>query len=84
MKRKLTLAMLLSLSAASPMALALGLGEAEVRSTLNAPLRASVPLVDAAGIQPGLLNVSVADERAYAAAGLTRTPLAASVRPAAA
>ncbi|WP_282041718.1 FimV/HubP family polar landmark protein [Halomonas alimentaria] len=80
MKRKLTLAMLLSLSAASPMALALGLGEAEVRSTLNAPLRASVPLVDAAGIQPGLLNVSVADERAYAAAGLTRTPLAASVR----
>ncbi|MEQ5802453.1 FimV/HubP family polar landmark protein [Halomonas sp. H10-9-1] len=80
MKRKLTLAMLLSLSATSPIALALGLGEAEVRSTLNAPLRASVPLVDAAGIQPGLLNVAVADERAYAAAGFTRTPLAASVR----
>ncbi len=80
MKRKLTLAMLLSLSATSPVALALGLGEAEVSSTLNAPLRASVPLVDAAGIQPGLLNVTVAGERAYAAAGLARTPLAASVR----
>ncbi|AXY40771.1 FimV/HubP family polar landmark protein [Halomonas sp. JS92-SW72] len=80
MKRKLTLAMLLSLSAASPLALALGLGEAEVRSTLNAPLRATLPLTDAAGIQPGLLNVSVADERAFAAAGLPRTPLAASVR----
>ncbi|MDY7115240.1 FimV/HubP family polar landmark protein [Halomonas sp. SSL-5] len=80
MKRKLTLAMLLSLSATSSTALALGLGEAEVRSTLNAPLRASVPLVDAGGIQPGLLNVSVADDRAYAAAGLSRTPLAASVR----
>ncbi len=80
MKRKLTLAMLLSLSAASPLALALGLGEADVRSTLNAPLRATLPLTDAAGIQAGLLNVSVADERAFAAAGLPRTPLAASVR----
>ncbi|WP_445004278.1 FimV/HubP family polar landmark protein [Halomonas mongoliensis] len=80
MKRKLTLAMLLSLSAASPLALALGLGEADVRSTLNAPLRATIPLIDSAGIQAGLLNVSVADERAFAAAGLPRTPLAASVR----
>lgn len=80
MKRKLTLAIWLSLSAGSPQALALGLGEAEVRSTLNAPLRASIPLTDTAGLQAGLLNVSVADERAFAAAGLTRTPLAASVR----
>lgn len=80
MKRKLTLAMLLLLSATSPMVLALGLGEVEVSSSLNAPLRASVPLVDAAGVQPDLLNVSVAGERAYAATGLTRTPLAASVR----
>lgn len=80
MNRKLTVAMLLSLSATSPMALALGLGEAEVRSTLNAPLRASIPLTDTVGIQAGLLNVSVADENAYGAAGLARTPLAASVR----
>ncbi|MCL7939403.1 tetratricopeptide repeat protein [Halomonas sp. ATCH28] len=80
MKRKLTLAMLLSLSAASPLALALGLGEAEVNSTLNAPLRASIPLTDSSGLQPELLNVSVADERAFSAAGLPRTPLAASVK----
>lgn len=80
MKRKLTFAMLLSLFATSPMALALGLGEVAVHSTLNAPLRATAPLVDAAGIQPELLSVSVASERAYAAAGLERTPLAASVR----
>lgn len=80
MKRKLTLAMLLSLSAASPLALALGLGEAEVNSTLSAPLRASIPLTDSAGLQPGLLNVSVADAEAFAAAGLSRTPLAASVK----
>ncbi|MFY0990414.1 FimV/HubP family polar landmark protein [Halomonas sp. C05BenzN] len=80
MKRKLTLAMLLSLSAASPMALALGLGEADVHSTLNAPLRATIPLTDTGGMQAGLLNVSVADERTFSAAGLARTPLAASVR----
>ncbi|MDW7747800.1 FimV/HubP family polar landmark protein [Halomonas sp.] len=80
MKRKLTLAMLLSLSAASPLALALGLGEAEVNSTLNAPLRASIPLTDSSGLQADLLNVSVADERAFSAAGLSRTPLAASVK----
>lgn len=80
MNRKLTLAMLLSLSAASPLSLALGLGEADVRSTLNAPLRASLPLTDAAGIEPGLLNVSVADERAFEEAGLERTPQAASVQ----
>jgi len=80
MKRKLTLAMLLSLSTASPLALALGLGEAEVNSTLSAPLRASIPLTDSAGLQPGLLNVSVADEGAFSAAGLARTSLAASVK----
>ncbi|HSH12450.1 MAG TPA: FimV/HubP family polar landmark protein, partial [Desulfurivibrionaceae bacterium] len=40
----------------------------------------SIPLTDAAGLQPDLLNVSVADERSFSAAGLTRTPLAASVR----
>ncbi|WP_372612174.1 FimV/HubP family polar landmark protein [Halomonas sp.] len=80
MKRKLTAAILLSLSAASPLALALGLGDTDVNSTLNAPLRASIPLTDAAGLQPDLLNVSVADERSFSAAGLTRTPLAASVR----
>lgn len=79
MKRKLTLAMLLSISITSPMALAIGLGEVAVRSSLNAPLRASASLVDTTGVQPGLLSVSVAGERAYTAAGLERTPLAASV-----
>ena len=80
MKRKLTLAMLVSLSTASPLALALGVGDAEVNSTLNAPLRASIPLTDSSGLQVDLLNVSVADESAFSAAGLPRTPLAASVK----
>ncbi|WP_104201909.1 type IV pilus assembly protein FimV [Billgrantia saliphila] len=81
MRRKLTIAMLLSLSAAgSPLALALGVGEADVRSTLNAPLRAVVPLTDTAGLDPERLKVSVADTREFESAGLARTPLAASVR----
>ncbi|MBA2780220.1 FimV/HubP family polar landmark protein [Billgrantia kenyensis] len=80
MRRKLTLAVLLSLSAASPQALALGVGEVDVRSSLNAPLRAVIPLTDTAGLDPELLRVSVADPREFESAGLVRTPLAASVR----
>ncbi len=81
MRRKLTIAMLLSLSTAgSPLALALGVGEANVRSTLNAPLRAVVPLTDTAGLDPERLKVSVADAREFESAGLARTSLAASVR----
>ncbi|MBS9404228.1 hypothetical protein KG088_11355 [Halomonas sp. TRM85114] len=80
MKRKLTLAMLISLSATSHLAMALGVGDVEVRSTLNAPLRASIPLTDVAGLEPSRIKASIADARAYAAAGLDRTPLAASVR----
>ncbi|MDR5867012.1 FimV/HubP family polar landmark protein [Halomonas koreensis] len=80
MKRTLTLSALLPLSLASPLALALGLGQAEVNSTLDAPLRARLPLTDTAGLEAGLLNVSLADAEAYRAAGLARTPLAASVQ----
>jgi pilus assembly protein FimV len=80
MRRKLSLAVLLSLSAVSPLALALGVGEVDVRSTLNAPLRAVIPLTDTAGLDPERLRVSVAGSREFESAGLLRTPLAASVR----
>ncbi|MCE8014736.1 hypothetical protein HOP62_01435 [Halomonas sp. MCCC 1A17488] len=80
MKRKLTYAMLLALSAAGPQALALGVGEAQVRSPLNAPLRAVIPLTDTDGLDPERLRVSVAGAREFESAGLSRTPLAASVR----
>ncbi|MCE8002429.1 FimV/HubP family polar landmark protein [Billgrantia ethanolica] len=80
MRRKLSLAVLLSLSAVSPPALALGVGEVDVRSTLNAPLRAVIPLTDTAGLDPERLRVSVAGPREFESAGLSRTPLAASVR----
>ncbi|MCG6656305.1 hypothetical protein HOP52_00745 [Halomonas campisalis] len=79
MRRKLTLTMLLTLSAVSPQAVSLGLGEVEVHSSLNAPLRATIPLTDTAGMEPDRLNVSVAEAGAFQAAGLSRTPLAASV-----
>ncbi|EWH01162.1 type IV pilus assembly protein FimV [Halomonas sp. BC04] len=82
MRRKLTIAMLLSLSASSLQALALGVGEAAVNSPLNAPLRATIPLTDTSGLEPELLRVSVAEPREFEAAGLTRSPLAASVRAA--
>lgn len=80
MRRKLTIAMLLSLSASSLQALALGVGEAAVSSPLNAPLRATIPLTDTSGLEPELLRVSVAEPREFESAGLTRSPLAASVR----
>ncbi|RCV90980.1 FimV/HubP family polar landmark protein [Billgrantia montanilacus] len=82
MRRKLTIAMLLSLSAASLQALALGVGEVAVHSPLNAPLRATIPLTDTAGMESSLLRVSVAEPREFESAGLTRSPLAASVRAA--
>ncbi|WP_162623058.1 type IV pilus assembly protein FimV [Billgrantia lactosivorans] len=76
----MTLAMLLALAAASPQALALGVGEVEVRSSLNAPLRAVIPLTDTDGLDPERLRVAVAEPREFESAGLSRTPLAASVR----
>ncbi|EWG98593.1 type IV pilus assembly protein FimV, partial [Halomonas sp. BC04] len=82
MRRKLTIAMLLSLSASSLQALALGVGEAAVNSPLNAPLRATIPLTDTSGLDPELLRVSVAEPREFESAGLIRSPLAASVRAA--
>ncbi|MFC3283787.1 FimV/HubP family polar landmark protein [Litchfieldella rifensis] len=80
MKRKLSLAMLLTLSAtASPVSLALGLGDAQVQSSLNAPLRATIPLTDTQGVEARLLRVELADDRAFERAGLSRNRLADSI-----
>ncbi|TFH88194.1 hypothetical protein EQG41_04630 [Billgrantia azerbaijanica] len=79
MRRKLTFATLLSLSVASPVTWALGVGDVEVRSSLDAPLEAVIPLVDVADLEPHLLKVSLAEATAFERAGLERTPLAASV-----
>jgi pilus assembly protein FimV len=78
MKQSITLAMLLSLAVSSPLAHALGVGEAQVGSALNAPLDASIPLIDAPHT-PETLSVSLAQRSAYAAAGLEWSDVIADV-----
>lgn len=80
MKKTLTWAVWLSLSAVSPIALAVGLGQATVSSYLNAPLEAAIPLLESSGYAIDDIRVSVADQADFEAAGLEWTPLAASVR----
>lgn len=70
----------LPLSAVSSLALAVGLGPASVNSPLDAPLNATVPVVDASQYALEDLRVAVADEAAFTALGLEWTPLAASLR----
>ena len=80
MKNTLTWITWLSLSAVSPFALAVGLGQANVSSYLDAPLDASIPLLESSDYAPDDIRVSVAEPSDFAAAGLEWTPLAASVR----
>lgn len=80
MKKTLTWITWLLLSAMSPFALAVGLGQASVSSYLNAPLDASIPLLESSDYALDDIRVSVAEPPAFAAAALEWTPLAASVR----
>ncbi|MGP9766756.1 type IV pilus assembly protein FimV [Halomonas sp. AOP13-D3-9] len=80
MKKTLTWMTWLSLSAASPFALAIGLGQASVSSYLNAPLDASIPLLESSDYALDNIRVEIADPSDFATAGLEWTPLAASVR----
>ena len=80
MNKKLAWLLWLPLSAVSPLALAVGLGQATVNSPLQAPLDASVPLVEAADVSLDDVRVTIADPSAFSALGLEWIPLAASVR----
>ncbi|MCH4813415.1 type IV pilus assembly protein FimV [Vreelandella neptunia] len=80
MKKTLTWITWLSLSAVSPFALAVGLGQASVSSYLNAPLDASIPLLESSEYALDTIRIDVAEPADFAAAGLEWTPLAASVR----
>ncbi|MCD1586940.1 hypothetical protein K7H09_13030 [Halomonas sp. IOP_14] len=80
MKKSLTWIAWLSLSAVSPIALAVGLGQASVSSYLDAPLDASIPLLESSDYALDEIHISVAEPPAFASAGLEWTPLAASVR----
>ncbi|CAD5255857.1 MULTISPECIES: type IV pilus assembly protein FimV [Halomonadaceae] len=80
MKKSLAWITWLSLSAVSPVALAVGFGQASVSSYLDAPLDASIPLLESSDYALDEIHISVAEPPAFASAGLEWTPLAASVR----
>lgn len=80
MKKSLTWITWLALSAVSPIALAVGLGQASISSYLDAPLDASIPLLESGDYALEDIHVSVAEPSAFTSAGLEWTPLAASVR----
>lgn len=80
MKQKLVGLLGVSLSAVSTLALAVGLGPVSVNTPLNAPLSATVPLLDADQYALDDLHITVANEAAFTALGLEWTPLAASLR----
>ncbi|AQU82617.1 MULTISPECIES: FimV/HubP family polar landmark protein [unclassified Halomonas] len=80
MKQKLVGLLGVSLSAVSTLALAVGLGPVSVNTPLNAPLSATVPLLDADQYALDDLHITVANETAFTAQGLEWTPLAASLR----
>ncbi|MGM0521866.1 MAG: FimV/HubP family polar landmark protein [Pseudomonadota bacterium] len=79
MKPPITIAMLLTLAVSSPLVHALGVGEAKVGSALNAPLDASIPLVDAQQYSPETLSVTLGKRSAYASAGLEWSDVIANV-----
>lgn len=80
MKKTLTWAVWLSLSAVSPIALAVGLGQATVSSYLDTPLEAAIPILESSGYAIDDIRVSIAEQSDFEAAGLEWSPLAASVR----
>ena len=56
----------------SPLAFALGLGEAELLSSLNQPFKATIQLAQTKDVDASDIRVQLADERAFAKAGLDR------------
>ena len=80
MRKTLTWMTWLSLSAVTPMALAVGLGPANVSSYLNAPLDASIPLLESSDYALDDIRISVAEPSAFVDAGLEWTPQAGNVR----
>lgn len=71
MNKRLRLPLALALALGSSQALALGLGQIEVRSGLNQPLEAEIPVVSTAG-EAEALKVRLASPDAFARVGLDR------------
>ncbi|MEA2120389.1 FimV/HubP family polar landmark protein [Halovibrio sp. HP20-50] len=79
MKNILTWVVWLSLSAVSHVALAVELGSASVSSFLNAPLNATIPVLESGDYARNAIRVRVAEQPAFAAQGVEWTSIAASV-----
>lgn len=71
MNKRLRLPLALALALGSAQALGLGLGQIEVRSGLNEPLQAEIPVVGTAG-ETEALQVRLASPDAFARVGLDR------------
>lgn len=72
MVRKLTSAILIASAAHSPLLNALGLGELTLKSALNQPLVAEVELLNIGDLSESQIVVRMADQDAYAKAGIDR------------
>ncbi|XGA81321.1 hypothetical protein OR573_06705 [Halomonas sp. CH40] len=79
MKRLILLAVLAAWGAVSPLAMALDIGEPNVESSLDSPLRATVPLTDTGGFSTGDIRVGLAEPSAFRALGLDWTSLTENV-----
>ncbi|MBD1590018.1 FimV/HubP family polar landmark protein [Pseudomonas typographi] len=64
----------------SSFAVALGLGDIDLHSGLNQPFNADIDLIDADGLGPEDLRVSLASPEAFAAAGMERAFFLADLR----
>ena len=79
MKRLILLAVLAAWGAVSPLAMALDIGEPNVESSLDSPLRATVPLTDTSGFSTDDIRVGLAEPSAFRALGLDWTSLTENV-----
>ncbi|SDN89514.1 type IV pilus assembly protein FimV [Vreelandella arcis] len=80
MKQVGALAVGLWLSMVGSLSWALDLGPAQVNSSLDARLEATLPLVDSGSYPRSSFDVSVADQSDFESAGVEWTPLAGSVQ----
>lgn len=79
MKRLILLAVLAAWGAVSPLVMALDIGEPNVESSLDSPLRATVPLTDTGGFSTDDIRVGLAEPSAFRALGLDWTSLTENV-----
>ena len=78
--RKLATAAAVSLALASGGAFGLGLGDIEMRSALNQPMNAEIPLTSARAEELDGMIVKLADADAFERAGIERTAVLTSLR----